>query len=338
MVTLKDIAKLANVSTATVSLVVNEKSGVGDAKRLEILNLLKENNYPLKKDKSKKKHHFSLLFLKYVKSGLLVDENPGFVTSILDTVEYECRKRNSILRIEVCQKNLKSALDNVDFSILDGVFFLGTELENESYHLLEKIPVPYVVIDSRVENFKCNAVTMNNHEMIYELLQYLKLMGLKRIAYFKSSIQTQNFQDRSTAFYKYSQKLGLACDGNDVFELEPTILGSYHGMNQILNQNPEIILPSCSLADNDAIAIGVIKSLKKHGYQIPQDLSIVGFDDIHFSSINSPTLTTMQVRTDIIGKLAVQALINSIKHPEINGYKQLVGGDLIIRESVFKKE
>jgi len=88
-----------------------------------------------------------------------------------------------------------------------------------------------------------------------------------------------------------------------------------------------------SLITIDTIAIGAIKALKEYRYKIPKDISIIGFDDIHFSAINSPSLTTMNVPKKLIGSIALKHLLNSIEDPTGNSIKSHIGATLVVRHS-----
>lgn len=332
--TLKEIAKIANVSPAAVSLVLNNKNGVSDAKRQEILAILKENNYiPTKRSSKTAKN---LIFLKYAKNGLLVEENAGFVSSIIDSLESECRRQGYQLGIVVSLQNLEGSLNSIDYSSVDGIFVLGTELDETSYPILQKIPCPYVVIDNDMQTFACNTITMSNQEMVHTAVTHLASLGFTSIGYMHSKMYSQNFTERSYGFHQIVEKLGLSFQPEHEYLLEPTMLSSYIGMKQYLEANLD--LPPCFFADNDVIALGAIKALKEFNYKIPQDISIIGFDDIRFSAISSPTLSTMRVYKNKIGAAAVKLLHESIINNECQNIKIYINGELILRHSTIQTD
>ena len=96
-------------------------------------------------------------------------------------------------------------------------------------------------------------------------------------------------------------------------------------------------LPSCFFADNDTIALGVIKAFKEEGYSIPEDVSIIGFDDIAYASVSSPALTTIRVQRDMIGKQAVKQVLNLLEDPLFMPIKTYITGNIIERSSVKQK-
>lgn len=329
--TLKELAQLAGVSPAAVSLVLNNKAGVGEEKRQEILQLMKEHNYT----PTKRTQHTpsNLLFLKYIKNGHLVEENTGFIASIMDSIEAECRSRGYSLRIVVSNNNLEQTLHEIDFSSVNGIFVLGTELDPTSYPILNEIPVPYIVIDNDMPNFHCNTITMANQEMVYEAISHLASLknGIAELGYFRSCMPTQNFAERANGFRLAANDYNFTHSESSIFLLQPTMLGAYSDMKHYLEK--DIQIPKFCFADNDTIAIGAIKALKEFQYKLPKDIYVIGFDDIGFAAINSPTLSTMRVHKNQIGYLAVKSLNDSIRDSSHRNVKIQVGGEIIVRQS-----
>ena len=327
--TVKELAKLANVSPATISIVLNNKKGVSDETRKRVQSLLKQYNYELPvKSKVPVKN---VRFLKYKDHGQIVDGNEGFVSNIIDAIELECRNYGYNLSITSTSGDFGLALETVSREPSDGLIILGTEIHPEAYHYLDNIRIPFIIVDNIMQFSQHDCVLMNNDETVYHALQHLHALGHKKIAYIKSEIRISNFDERQEAFYKYCDQLGLTCHEDFVFQVSPTLDGSYASMQQILKTSPT--LPSCLFAENDTMAIGVIKALKEAGYRIPRDISIMGFDDIAYSTIINPGLTTMRIPKKTIGALAVQRLNRRIQNPKSNDVKIRIGAKLIVRGS-----
>lgn len=326
--TLKELAKIAGVSPSTVSLVLNNRVGVGDIKRREILDLLEKYNFNIPKKSGFDKN---LMFLKYIRHGMIVEENAGFISTIMDSIEAECRNEGYNLSIIISENCLENTLQNIDFTKFSGLFVLGTELDATSYPLLSKIPIPYIVIDNIMPGFNCNAISMSNEEMVHQALCHLAAMGHKSIGYLKSSTKSQNFDERAFSFRNTALELGLDFDEAHEFLLEPTLLHSYHDMKEYLKKG--VSLPNCFFADNDTIAIGAIKALKEYKYRVPENVSVMGFDDIHFAEINSPSLSTMSVPKKLIGFTALKHLHMAIENKDFCNVKTKIGGEIIVRLS-----
>lgn len=333
--TIRELAELAGVSPATISIVLNGKKGVSDRTRKNILELIEKHHYVHTRAKSfQYSEGDTVLFLKFRKHGMLVEENQGFISTIMDAVEESCRARDCRLSIVQVDSFEREKLEQIDFSLYLGVIVLGTELESEEFGLLNCIKIPYVVVDNSMRNWRCNAVGINNFENVHLALKYYKELGCQEIAYFFSSIQIENFHERHEAFMRYAKELDIKFRKENEFALKPTLMGAYEDMEKILDKNPD--LPECVFADNDTIAIGAMKSLRKRGYHIPADISVIGFDDIPFAAINTPSLTTVRVQKELIGRRAVDLLFLSMEDPLVSGVKIQVTGDLILRSSVKK--
>ena len=146
----------------------------------------------------------------------------------------------------------------------------------------------------------------------------------------------QNFDERALSFIDSCKKLNLNFRPEFEFLLTPTLLGAYHDMKTYLDSGAK--LPGCIFADNDTIAIGAMKALIEFDYKIPNDISIIGFDDVQFAAINSPSLTTMCVPKKSIGSLALRQLHNAIEDDLYTNVKVRVGGNIIVRDSTRKFE
>jgi LacI family transcriptional regulator len=323
------LAKIAGVSPATVSIVLNNKKGVGEETRKHVLSVLEEYNYTLpKKSNSSPKN---ILFLKYIKNGMIVEENSGFISTIMDSIENDCRSQGYNLSIINSENCLEETLQHIEYDNYEGIIVLGTELEPFTYPLLEKIPIPFLVIDNVMPNFDCNCVVINNRELVYHAVSYLASLGHKDIAYLRSNMSIQNFDERTQAFYDCCNTLHMNFEPEHEFLLTPTLLGAYDSMKAYLSKGAH--LPSCAFADNDTIAIGAMKAIKEFHYKIPNDISIIGFDDIHFAAASSPALTTINVPKKTIGSIALRQLHYSIEDPSFHNIKICVGGTLVIRHS-----
>lgn len=327
--TVKELAKIAGVSPAAISIVLNNKKGVSDETRERILEILKEYNYANKKDA--KSSLRNIYFLKYKKHGMLVELNAGFISAILDAVEAECRLRGYNLSMIVSDNNFEETVRSIDYGTCDALIVLGTELEEEQNYLLGEINKPYIVVDNGVPNYPCNSIAINNEETVYQALSYLAGLGHKNIAYFHSNVSIPNFKERCSAFTWGCDKFGFHFLPENQYDLPPTMVGAYDYMKERLKDRPP--LPSCAFADNDSIAIGAIKALQEFGYRIPEDISVIGIDDIHFSAISSPPLTTMRIPKELIGTLAVRQLCDLIDTSPCTDVKTRLGGMLVTRNS-----
>ncbi|MGH4038309.1 MAG: LacI family DNA-binding transcriptional regulator [Sphaerochaeta sp.] len=333
--TVREIAKLAGVSPATVSLVINNKPGVGDTKRMQVQKLIKELGYSAKQKSVSSDIKKNLLFLKIIKIGFLVDQNSGFINRIMDSIQEECNKCGYTLQIYSIYDNYEKQLKELDYSQYDGIFLIGTEINETDYKGLDYIKKPFIVLDNSMPFYDCNTITMDNELMIINNIKYLSSTQETDFGYFRSSFNSQNFLERKRGVNIAVKRFNLQFDSKREFLLAPTLKDSYEGMKKYIEEGRYI--PKIVCADNDIIAIGAMNALKEKGYRIPEDVSIIGFDDTFLAETNNPPLTTNHVQRTVIGKLATKRLIDQIKENSEIHDKTTVSGQLIIRKSVLNK-
>ncbi len=327
--TLRELSTLSGISIATISLVLNNKGDISDETRKIVFDLVKKYNYSLpQKNKTSTK---SLLFLKYINHGLVVEENPGFISTIMDSIEKECQNQQYKLIITVCRNSLEQTLNSLDYQSCQGVIVLGTEINESDYSLLSQIKCPYIVLDNSMPNFDCNAIYINNELVAYEAAHHLLSLGHSNIGYLHSSQKLQNFKEREIGVRRAISPLLVK-----QIQLRPTFLGAYDDMNSYLRDGNSP--PPALVSDNDIIAIGAMKALLEAGYLIPQDIIVIGVDNIAFSEACTPSLSTMEIDKVRIGKLSVRILTNIIEESvtATSNIKIQVNGSLIKRESTYK--
>lgn len=328
---LKEIARRAGVSTATVSLVLNNKRGVGDETRERISQLLYDNGYKInyQTDGAEQKN---IRFLKYSTHSHLVDGNPGFVNAIIDSVEKQCRKLGYNLVMTVFGKNnINEIFEFVRANPLDGIILLATEIEREDIAYLRSISAPIVVVDNYFELENVSCVDMDNFESTYVAVKHIADLGHRRIGYLYNSLPSANCQARREAYETALGLLSLPFDPSIVYLVHPTMPEAYKSVLALLQKG--VRFPSALLATNDSIAIGSMKAFKEFGLRVPEDISIIGFDDISYSAIAEPSLTTMNVNCRDIGYWAVRLLCDRIDRPKSSVVKMQIGATLVCRQS-----
>ena len=329
--TIRELAKRLGVSPATVSIVLNGKQGVSEQTRKRVLEAIEAYHYtPAVRGGKRSK---SVLLLKYCKSGMFVEENQGFITMIIDSIAGRLRKKHLGMTMMVAKKDLEEVLDSIDYSKHCGMIVIATEITKEGYALLRRIPIPFVVVDNTMPQYEYSTVCMNNHENVRMALEHCKDCGHRSIGYLGSVSETENFNARRQAFQMCVSDLGLHFEEHWRFLVTPTLLGAHDDFVEQLI--PSIDLPSCFFAENDTIALGAMKALKEKGYRIPEEISVIGFDDIPYSSISSPALTTVHVQRSAVGRQAVFQLLESLEGASSRSTKTQITGYLVIRDSVM---
>ena len=329
--TIREIANLAGVSPAAVSLVINQKKGVSEETRRRVQSVIEENNYIVPGNKrSSKRKRFRLCVIKFRTHGIAIEENQGFIASIIDQIESKCRHYGYDLAMVNCKvSTAEETLREVMHSPPDGVILMGTELSENDYKLLDLLAVPTVVLDHGMNDFPVDSVVMDNETITAAAVQYLYSIGHREIGYIRFSLPIHNCDERHAGYLREMNKLGLPVP-EPAFAM-PTLKDAYRDIKQQLEAG---YVPSAAVvADNDTVAIGAMKAIQEAGYRIPQDVSIIGVDDIPFSAMMMPALTTMHVSRSAMGSLAVDTLRNRIKHPDWPSMRMRIDARLVVRGS-----
>lgn len=335
--TIREIAKQLGVSPATVSNVLNGKGGVGDATRQRVQDALEKFGYEINNSKKNAQNKL-VLVVKYVVDGFLVEENQGFISMIIDSISEQLRRDGFAMSMTTAKGEISDTLDRLVYDSLAGVIVVASELPRSMYGDLKEIPVPLVVVDNMMPGYSYCCVGINNAENVLLALSYCKKCGFRTIGYLKSAVPAENFEARSQAYEHYADELGLT--RKSVIPLTPTLMGAFDDMTNAIRKNRKLTrdLPECFFADNDTIALGAMRALRKAQIRTPEDVRVIGFDDIPYSAVNAPTLTTVRVQRDLIGQETVRRLLIQIENPEYHAAKTDFVGELIVRTSMRDRD
>lgn len=324
----RKISEMTGYSPATVSNALNNKKGVNSETSERIWRIAREIGYI---NASKVN---DIKFVMYKKDGQVVADTP-FFAFLIDKIESCCREagyQTIMYNINQSKDDYAHRLDEILNGSSSAVLLLATELTTKDMSPFERVKCPLVVMDAWFGNMKFDTVLANNEDSVFDATTYLIEKGHKRIGYLAGNIRIQNFKQRGLGYKKAMLKHGLGINPSYEISLTPTMEGSHKDMFAYLSTSPE--LPTAFIADNDIIALGAMKALRQHGYKIPHDVSIIGFDDIPFCEISSPALTTIKFHQDEMGKIAVERLVQKIKGSSIVTSKIQIGTSLVLRESV----
>jgi len=333
---IKDIAEKAHVSMATVSLVLNRKPGISGQTREKILKIAKELNYKIPAvadhDKTKKG---TIRFLKIAKHGHTVNrDHEVFIADYTDGLSREAVLNGYRLEINTFRtSNMEELLNSIKDYDQEAIIALGTELDFEDIQHFNTLKIPIVFIDTYFDFYNYDFIDMNNIDAVYKIIKYFVDNGHQEIGFVRSPVNVKNFRLREIGYKIALKHFKIPYNEKQVFSVDSTIDGAYSDMLQILKK--DIKPPQALFATNDIIAYGCIKALKERGYSIPEDISIIGFDDLPLSAVMDPPLTTLKVSKTRIGKIAMKhALIRVEEQLKMPAEKVLVDGEFICRKSV----
>jgi len=327
-VSLKMISEATGFSSATISNALNNKKGVNESTASEIFRVARELGY-IPEDRINK-----IKFVIYRRNGKIIDDSP-FFNLLIDGAQKECRK----LGYEMVISHLEPGIPGYEEQVMQilrytdaAVILLGTELMGNDINIYRGAQCPFLLFDYFDPSMEFNGVLINNEDSARVATQYLIAKGHRRIGYLRGEFRIQAFRGRAIGYKRALQLSGLAVNSDYTITLATNMDGAYSDMAKFLADKPE--LPTAYFADNDMIALGAMKALQEYGYQIPQDISIVGFDDLPFAEIVSPRLTTIRVSKPEMGATAVRKMHEIINRIGTAKTKIEVCTDFIERDSV----
>lgn len=332
--TIRDIAGAAGVSPATVSLVLNGKGEIPGPTRARVLEAAAKLKYVPRTARVRAEPAETIRFLKIAKHGHTVNRDHSvFISDYIDGMSNEATRRGYTLEVISHEGQPASAIaETLAAAPVSGVIALGTELSEADIRVIQGVGLPTVFIDTFYDVIDANFVDMNNEDAVHKVLARFQAQGFNRIGFVASHVDTTNFRLRQEAFFRNMARLGLQVNPDDVLSVESTHDGAYADMVQLLSAG--IDLAECYFCTNDIIAYGVIKALKEFNVSIPDDVAIIGFDNLPQSATMEPSLTTIDVSKRKIGGFAVTVLDELINTSDAQPpVKILVGAELVTRSS-----
>jgi LacI family transcriptional regulator len=338
-ITAKELAKKLQLSESAISLALNNKPGVSTRTRKKVLEAAREYGYDFSRIQDTAVAagpKGTIYFVSYRKSGAIVSDSP-FFSQILTGVDLECKNQNYFLNINILYEddNIEAMLSDWKSAGVKGILLLGTEMYENDLTPFINSKIPFVLVDNYFKNLNIDCVLINNVNGAFSATNYLIQKTKEQPGYLHSSYSINNFELRSEGFYKALRENGMSASRSVVHRLTPSQEGAYTDMNELIEAREPIA--SCYFADNDQIAIGAIRAFRDNGYLVPNDISIIGFDDIPMCPYVEPPLTTIHVPTEYVGKVSVRRLCELISDPDTCPIKMEVATSLIKRKSVMPK-
>ncbi|PNR96690.1 LacI family DNA-binding transcriptional regulator [Petrotoga sp. 9PWA.NaAc.5.4] len=313
MPTIDDVAKLSGVSIATVSRVLNGKNGVSDKAKEAVLRAIEELDYKpsgIARNLANKRSSFNIgiLISQRIERILNTKDLFGireFYSTVLTGIESYAKENNinlSLKTFENCEKNFIRSTE--------GLLIIGGD---KLPSCIKNMEIPKVLVDNYIPSMKVDSIISNGFDGAYYAIKKIIERGYKKIAHIHGSLTFYGFRNRYEGYVAAMSEKGLL---PQTFECDETRDGIFYALNLALSKNPEIIF-----ASNDVIALIILDELKKMKIKVPDDIQLIGFDDIISSSISEPKLSTLKVFKYEMGNIAVSRLIDLINgknpHPAV---------------------
>lgn len=333
-VTIRDIARIAGVSPATVSLVLNNKIGISEATRNRVLEVVQmagfTPNVNSRRLSMKKSFNISIIMnnasspfanlFYYEVAGGLMERSKKYGYNVVFTD----------IQIQAGQIVLPRIVEQFD---TDGIVFFQDTDETVLQEIFQR-GIPYVVVDAHkiYEAYDFTGIYTDNEKASYTATKYLIDNGHREIAFVGSSYQRDFYVQCFTGFIRALNENKLSIPSSWIQIDARDDLSAYACMTKIIQSGP---LPTAVYCPGDIFAIGVSKCAKDHGLKLPEELSVIGFDNIIISRFCEPQLTTIGIDMVAMGTLAMDIIEKKIKGEPVTN-TTVESSRIIIRESVRK--
>ncbi|WP_025675305.1 LacI family DNA-binding transcriptional regulator [Paenibacillus polymyxa] len=338
-----DIAKLAGVSKSAVSLAFNNKPGVSEETKEHILRIAHEHGYrprTMKSNKEFTKSHHVIRFVACKNTGIVTEqyESLPFFNELIHHITNQVREHgNTLIFSSFDSHSLEAELSALEKDQpSSGILLLGTNLTAEIIHSLQSIHSNIVVLDTCFEHVDASFVSINNYLGGYQAGQYLIQSGHRNIGYVQSSTRILNFTKRKEGFMAALEEHNLTIGHGLTFDMHPMLVMSQESFKTAIHDLNE--LPSALFCENDYMAISAIKTFQEMNIRVPEQISVMGFDNIHEAKVISPELTTIHVKKDILARTAVNLLMERLNHNQEHHTQVLVNTEVIERRSCIDAE
>ncbi|ELL1564734.1 substrate-binding domain-containing protein [Vibrio cholerae] len=330
MATMKDIARLAGVSTSTVSHVINKSRFVSDEIAERVNNAAQQLNYaPSALARSLKMNRTKTI-------GMLVttSTNP-FFGEVVKGVERSCYHQgyNLILcNTEGDNQRMKASINTLLQKRVDGLLLMCSTLEGERLDVFDRYPdIPIVVMDWGPILFASDKIQDNSLQGGYMAAKHLIECGHREIGCITGPLIRHQAQMRYEGYKRALAEAGIAINPDWIVESDFECEGGYQAFEKLYERGK---LPSALFVSNDMMAMGVIQAASQRGLRVPDDLSLIGYDDVHIAKFMTPALTTIHQPKYRLGKAAVDTLLYRLENPDTTAQVVQLEPTLVVRSSV----
>ncbi|WP_187445402.1 LacI family DNA-binding transcriptional regulator [Bacillus infantis] len=329
--TIKDIAKMAGVSVATVSRVINKSKPVNDEIREKVEKVIRETQFrpnALARGLiSKSTNLIGVIFpqINYTSAELI-----NGIEDVANRNGYNIILSNTRLDPEMELKSLEIFKEKQ----VDGIILSAIHTTEQHVDWIKANKIPIVVVGQKVTGQNITWVDVDNYTPITEMVRYLVRCGHEKIGMIHGPLHDQSAgYSRYKGFIDEMKRLGLPVNQDFIAESNFSSGEGYEAMVTLLRKRD---LPTAILCASDTIAIGAKNCAEDQGYRVPDDISIAGFDDIELATLVRPQLTTVRVDFEAMGSKAMEALLQNIGQPGTAPQEHYIDYRLSLRDSVKK--
>lgn len=329
--TLEDIAKQAGVSRSTVSRVINDKPFVRDAVRARVWEVINKTGYQpnvAARSLASQRSYMIGLVLPHSVSYMFSDP---FIPHLIQGIAQSCNRSDFTLGLfhASTKEDEKKMYPRVSRAgLLDGVILQAGHHGDPLMDRLIDSDLPLVFVGRPFQSKNVSYVDIDNIEGAYNAVSHLIRQGYSRIATIAGTQLSTVGIDRKQGYIRALHDRDLPIDDDLIAEGDFSEEGGYQAMRDLLSARPEAVF-----AASDTMAIGAIRAVRDAGLKIPDDIAVVGFDDLPVAKMTSPALTTIRQPINRLGSTAVETLINMINNGSKPHNRIILSTELVVRDS-----
>ena len=334
-VKLADIAERVGVSTVTVSKALSGQKGVSEEVREKIRSIAEELGYQqpsvARKSQNRKSYNIGILI-----SERFLVKYESFYWQMYQAVATRATAKECFTMLEVIGKAEEESSKMpklVQENKVDGIIVIGKMMDGYLQHLNTEAGIPVIYQDYYNGREASDSVISNSYYGTYELTYYLYRMGHRKIAYVGTLLATESITDRYFGYQKALLELGLEQKKEWVLDDRHIETGKIDTVNML--QIPKD-MPTAFVCNCDLTASFLIKKLKDNGYRVPEDISVVGFDNYLYPGLSDIQITTYEVDLEEMAKKTVHNMISKISNENYKPGIHIVGGHMVLKESAAK--
>lgn len=338
-ITAKDIAQQLGLSPAAVSLALRGRAGVSEETRRRILETAQQMGY-VREERIREPKMKMLQLVIYKRHGKVMADTP-FFEQLTEGVAQRARALGYHLSVSYFYRtqDIQEQIDSIRSLKSEGIILLATEMSSADIRIFSQIETPILLLDNFFPSTRYDSVGIDNRHGAWNAVRYLIRCGHTRLGYLHSSVDIRNFAERQEGYLYGCQALPEGEPRQDaarrIVRVGPSTEGAAEDMHRYLATEP--MLPTAFFADNDRIAAGCCRALLESGLRIPQDISVIGFDDSSICQLLNPPLTTMGVQKERMGALAVDRLHERLTLQIPETVRTLVQPNIVVRNTVLDR-
>lgn len=329
---IKKIAEMAGVSVSTVSKIMNNYTDVSEKTKQRVLEIIEQTGYsPSNSAKTLATRKSNLIGVIFA-GEFNVDFTHPFFVEVLNSF----KKQMGVLGYDLIFFSNEKFISGGDYFSrclhfhVDGCVIISGQKMETAIRDLDMSSIPCIGVDLELKGKKSGYVMSDNFQISSKVVEHFYLLGYRELGFIGSTSDSDISNQREAGYIKAIEGFGLNVNekwfvhGDDFFE--PS---GYTAMQQLIQSGS---LPKAIFAASDLLALGAIRALKEHGLRIPEDMAVIGCDDIEACKYTSPTLTTIRQNKQRLGVLAAHMLFDLINN-QSEGGSFVVEPALIVRES-----